>query len=665
MKRRGFYLILTLMLSFLVWGCSTQNEQVEKVDVCIYGGTSSGVIAAYSAKKMGKSVIIIEPSDRIGGLSSGGLGQTDIGNKHAVTGIARDFYRRVGKQYNELEQWTFEPKVALDVFHQYVEEEDLKVLYKRRITAADLKEGRIERIALESSSDPMLPLIYVQAKMFIDCSYEGDLMAKAGVSYTVGREANTVYGETINGVQLKTEHQFPNGIDPYVEKGNPESGLLWGIQDEDLAVDGTGDKKVQAYNYRICLTDSAENMIPITRPASYDSTHYELLLRLIDAQQNDDLYHYFIWSKMPNRKTDINNRGGFSTDMIGMNWDYPEASYAQRDEIIKEHLDYTKGLLYFWGHDPRVPERARREMQKWGYPKDEYMAYGHFSPQLYVREARRMVGAYVMTEHNCTGEEVVSDPIALAAYTMDSHNCQRIVKQGMVKNEGDVQVGGFPPYPISYRSLIPKSDECNNLLVPVCMSASHIAFGSIRMEPVFMVLGQVSAMAASMAIDQEQAVQHVDVKQLQNILEKDPLLDGTIPEIVVDDADDVSVNIKGEWDVQHHFMRNYKSSLLYNNGKAGRVTFTLPIEQTGKYKVYYYCPNIKERNGFVLPNHIDLAIVRAQTQVNKSIDFKKNINHWAYVGVYYFDAEGLNQIMIKADAGDISLADAILLVPEK
>jgi hypothetical protein len=517
------------LAAVLLCSCTSDIKET-KVDICIYGGTSAGIIAAYSAHQLGKSVIIIEPGERLGGLSTGGLGQTDIGNKMAITGLSRDFYRRLGKEYGTVEQWKFEPKVALKVFHDYLDKTNVQVLYGHRLNHVLKKKKSIRSIVLEQSSNPDIVNTIITAKMFIDCTYEGDLMARSGVKYVVGREDNKEYDENYNGVQLLDQHQFPDSIDPYIIPGDASSGLIWGVSADTLEDNGTGDKKAQAYNYRICLTDSLENMIPITRPANYDSTKYELLVRLIEKDQSTSLWNHFIWSGMPGRKTDINNRGGFSTDMIGANYDYPEASYSQRQEIIDAHTDYTKGLLYFIGHDARVPEEMQKQILQWGYPKDEYIDNNHFSPQLYIRESRRMVGEYVMTEHNCVGEATFDDGIGMAAYTMDSHNCQRIVKNGMVKNEGDVQVGGFSPYPISYRSIVPSRNECVNLLVPVDLSATHIAYGSIRMEPVFMVLGQSSAIAASMAIDADISVQTIDVKELQTKLKEDPLLDGTSPE---------------------------------------------------------------------------------------------------------------------------------------
>lgn len=525
MKKVLFLIFVVFLNTFRAMPASPPPSQY---DICIYGGTSAGVIAAYSAKKLGKSVVLIVPDSHIGGLTTGGLGQTDIGNKNAITGLARDFYRRLGAYYGKPEAWQFEPKAASEIFAVYIKEAQIPIVYGKRLQNVKKNGTRIKSITLEDSQNPAkVPHQVVSALMFIDCSYEGDLMAQAHVSYTVGCESNATYQETYDGVQMMKGHQFPDGIDPYKIPGNPSSGLLWVISGEALSPAGNGDKKIQAYNFRVCLTNNPQNRIPITRPVNYDSSRYGLLLRLIEKTSKTSLNDYFIWSIMPNQKTDINNKNGFSTDMIGMNWDYPEASYREREKIIAAHVDYTKGLFYFIGHDQRVPEMLRSQMLQWGYPKDEYTKTGHFTPQLYIREARRMIGEYVMTEHNCKGSEVVKDAIGMAAYTMDSHNVQRVVVNGMVKNEGNVEIGGFPPYPVSYRSITPRRKECTNILVPVCLSASHIAYGSIRMEPVFMVLAQSSAIAAAEAIDAKKAVQEVDVQKIQKKLINDPLLDGS------------------------------------------------------------------------------------------------------------------------------------------
>lgn len=561
------YFTLTFLMLFIlsIIGCSenSQNKNKSSYDIVVYGGTSAGITAAIQSSRMDKSVVLIEPSHRIGGLTTGGLGATDIGNKDAIGGISREFYQNIYEYYanssnwkgqkrseylgfeqrrtdnGEDAMWTFEPSAALKVYKDMIESEEIDLIYGERLdeeSGVVKKGGTITQIRMESG-------VTYKGKIFIDATYEGDLMAQAGVTYVVGRESSDKYNESLNGVQLypdglpedidpikvdyfsrifRNRHQFPDGVDPYVEEGNPESGLLWGISSETLQPRGTSDEKVQAYNFRVTLTNDPENRIPITRPADYDSTRYELLVRLFEAQpEYRGINDYFIWTKMPNNKTDINNRGAFSTDMIGMNYNYAEADYEERQEIIKAHEAYTKGLFYFYKTDPRVPDELQEFVSEWGYPKDEYVKNGHFTPQLYIREARRMIGEYVMTQNNVVGNRVAQDSIGMAAYGMDSHHTQRIVINGMVKNEGDIQVHNFSPYPISYRSLTPRAEEADNLLVPVALSATHIAFGSIRMEPVFMVLGQSAATAAAIAIDDQVAIQEVSYEKLREQLQED------------------------------------------------------------------------------------------------------------------------------------------------
>ncbi|UBM57817.1 FAD-dependent oxidoreductase [Marinilongibacter aquaticus] len=513
---------ICLLPLLLLMGCKKQKE-IPTYDVIVFGATSSGVMTAVSAKSYGKSVLILEPYNHLGGLSSGGLGQTDIGHKDAITGLAREFYKKIGGHYGQDERWTFEPSVAKSIFQEYLDKYNIPVEYGQKLVAVDKKRGRIEGLTVENGERKRREF---KAKMFVDCSYEGDLMARAGVGYVIGREDNREFNETWDGVHVLEHHQFPEGIDPYLSEGDSTSGLLWGILSKKLAELGSGDDLVQAYNFRLCLTDSVENRLPIERPANYDSTHYELLWRYIRKAQPKELNWALMHIQpMPNAKTDINNSGPFSTDMIGANYDYPEADYNEREAIIRAHKSYTLGFLYFLGHDPRVPKHLREEMLKYGLPKDEYVETDHFTPQLYVRETRRMRSGYVMTEHNCWGEVVVDDGIGMAAYAMDSHNTQRLVIDGMVKNEGDVQKGWnvIKPYPVSFRAIVPKKEEVENLIVPVCLSATHIAYGSIRMEPVFMVLGQSAGLIASMALDKKVAVQDLDVAKIQSELKANPL----------------------------------------------------------------------------------------------------------------------------------------------
>jgi len=525
-------------------------------DIVVYGGTSAGVVAAIQAREMDKSVVLIEPSDQLGGLTSGGLGQTDIGNKAAIGGLARQFYQAIRAHYSSPEawtwqrreeykdggqtrtgadedaMWTFEPSVALKIFETWVKDHQVDVIYGERL---DRRSGvamtrsipwRILSVRMESGRT-------FHGRMFIDATYEGDLMAAANVSYTVGREANSIYGETLNGVQTRNAkyHQFVPGVDPYVEKGNPASGLLPFIDPNGPGAEGAGDQRVQAYCFRMCLTDHPDNRIPFHKPASYDPLWYELLLRNFEAGESGMPW---INSGMPNRKTDTNNRTGFSTDFIGQNHEYSEASYDEREQIVARHRLYQKGLMWTLANHPRVPEHIRHEVARWGMCKDEFAGGNGWQDQLYVREARRMVSDYVMTQHHCQRRRKAEDSVGLAAYGMDSHNVQRYVDpNGHVRNEGDVEVGGFSPYPISYRSIVPRADQCANLLVPVCLSASHIAYGSIRMEPVFMVLGQSAATAAVHAIDEGVPVHRVDGQKLRQRF----LSDGQILEWVLHSSD--------------------------------------------------------------------------------------------------------------------------------
>ncbi|HVW58569.1 MAG TPA: FAD-dependent oxidoreductase, partial [Puia sp.] len=346
-------------------------------------------------------------------------------------------------------------------------------------------------------------------------------------------------------------------------------------------------KKVQAYNFRICLTNDPANRIGITRPDDYDPARYELLLRVVERMPGVHLNKILKLDKMPDYKTDINNNGGFSTDMIGMNYNYPEADEATRRKIRKAHEDYAKGLLYFIGHDQRMPLYLREEMLQFGYPADEYADNGNWSPQLYIREARRMVGEYVMTQANCQGRSIVEDGICRAAYGMDSHNCQRVVVNGMAKNEGDVQVGGFPPYPVSYRSILPRQKECANLLAPVCLSASHIAYGSIRMEPVFMVLSQAAATAAVMSIDRHVPLHKLDVHALNKTIADDPLANGSDPDIIVDNTDKTKISLTGEWQPVKN--EGYgPDCLVAPPGQERTITFRPHIAAPGNYSVYLY-----------------------------------------------------------------------------
>jgi len=477
-------------------------------DICIYGGVSGGVIAALDAASRGLDVVLIEPSAHLGGMTAGGLGMTDVGNKYVIGGLSREFYRRVGQRYGAVEEWRFEPHVAEETFEQWLLEENVRV-FKRQFIDAVSKEGN-RIVAIRTASG-----IEVRAAMFIDASYEGDLLALAGVSYFIGREGNARYDETINGAQIESGHQFEGPVDPYVVPGVPASGLLPGIDPDPAFVPGAGDKRVQAYTFRMCLTQRDDIRMPFPRPEAYDASWYILLKRHLATGWNEAFQKF---DEIRNGKTDTNNHGAVSTDFIGQNHRWAAGNPIERERIFQQHVSWQQGLMWCLANDPDVPSVIRDPMSTWGLCADEFPESGGWPHALYVREGRRMLSGYVMTEHHCRGRLVVEDSIGMAAYGMDSHHCRRMVRNGVVVNEGDVQVGGILPYPVSYRAIVPREEECANLLVPFCISASHIAFGSIRMEPVFMTLGQSASIAAAIAIELGVPVQQVPYPDLRAAL---------------------------------------------------------------------------------------------------------------------------------------------------
>ena len=541
---------ITVMMSAVAMiSCQHPAERFSH-DIVIYGGTSAAVMAAVEAVRSGKTAVVVSPDRHLGGMSSEGLGYTDVGDKETIGGLAREFYHRVYMHYNndsawEWEErsdfggrgqgtpavdggrrtmWIFEPHVAEDIFEKLVIENSIPVFRNEWLEREDgvkMKDGRIRSIRMLSGRE-------FRGKVFIDATYEGDLMAAAGIGYSVGREACSVYDEQWNGVQANVfqhSHHFTGKIDPYYIPGDPSSGLLPGISPDPVRQHCSGDRKIQAYCFRVCMSDQPGNRVPFPKPQHYDPGRYELLVRIFDSGWREWFYKF---DRIPNRKTDTNNHGPFSSDDIGMNYDYPEASYERRKEIFAEHENYQKGLLYFVANDSRVPPDVRTRMNGWGLAADEFTDNGNWPRQLYVRESRRMIGEYVMTENDVLGRRKVPRPVAMGSYTMDSHNVQRYVtKEGTVQNEGDIGVQPVRPYSVSYGSLVPLKRECVNMLVPVCVSASHIAFGSIRMEPVFMMLGQSAAAAASLCIDRGVDPGDLEYSLLREKLLSEDMIPGT------------------------------------------------------------------------------------------------------------------------------------------
>ena len=535
--------VLTLWLA-LTAGTQTPTPVY---DLVIYGGTSAAITAAVQARRMGKTVVVVSPDEHLGGSSSGGLGFTDTGDKSVIGGLSREFYQRIWVQYDkpaawkwqardeygnkgqgtpaidgaQRTMWIFEPHVAEQVFDDLIREHGIEVHRGEWLN----RTGGVRKNGARIAAITMLSGRSYAGRMFVDATYEGDLMAAAGVAYAVGREAQSAYGEKWNGIQtgvLHHRHHFgvlSAKISPYVVPGDPKSGLLPRVSAAPPGAYGQADERIQAYCYRLCLTDHPDNRLPFPRPDGYDPRQYELLLRIFAAGWRETFQKF---DPIPNRKTDTNNHGPFSTDNIGFSYDYPDASYERRREILKEHETYQKGWLYFIANDPRVPKDVQEEMRRWGLAKDEFTRSGGWPHQIYVREARRMLGTFVMTEQELLKQRPTPDPVGMGSYTIDSHNVQRYVTpDGSVQNEGDIGVSTNGPYSIAYGAMVPKRGQADNLLVPVAVSSSHIAFGSIRMEPVFMVLGQSAATAAALAIDGGTAVQDVPYARLRERLLKD------------------------------------------------------------------------------------------------------------------------------------------------
>ncbi|CAN5193597.1 FAD-dependent oxidoreductase [soil metagenome] len=671
---------------------SPAAEPAAEYDIVVYGGTSAGVTAAVQAQRMGKSTVIVGPDVHLGGLSSSGLGFTDTGNKAVIGGLAREFYQGIYNHYQEDEAWNwqsraeygnkgqgtpaidgnlrtmyiFEPHAAERVFKDFVNGHSIPVFRDEWLDREDgvaMADGKVTAITMLSGKT-------FKGKVFIDATYEGDLMAAAGVDYHVGREASDVYGETWNGVQigvLHHSHWFNGDIDPYVVPGDPSSGLLPRISADDPGEKGAGDHRVQAYCYRMCLTNVDENRIPFARPDGYDPDQYALLVRVLESGWNEVFGKF---DPIPNHKTDTNNHGPFSTDNIGYNYDYPEASYDERRAILAEHQTYQKGLMYFYANDERVPAPIRERMSQWGLPKDEFTDNGGWPHQIYVREARRLVGEYVMTEQDCLDQRPTPDSVGMGSYTLDSHNVQRYVKpDGFVQNEGDIGVHAPRPYEIAFGALVPKKAQCENLLVPVCVSSSHIAFGSIRMEPVFMILGQSAATAAALAIDAGTAVQDVPYDQLQKRLEADGQMlayaaagsvkAADLKGIVIDDE---NATLDGKWEPSSSRQPFVGNGYRHDGALAdGRATAVFKTElDPGTYEIRLaYSPDGNRAS------NVPVTIGHASGEAEVSVDQSKAPEHdglTTTLGKFTFDGTATITVSNNGTDGHV-IIDAVQLLP--
>lgn len=499
-----------------------------RFDVVVYGGTSAGVCAAVQIARMGHTVALVEPGRHFGGMSVEGLGDSDIDNKPnfknsvAIGGLAREFYERIGRAYGRQgPQWRFEPHVAERVFAEFLDEQQARITLFREhhlrepLAAAVEKEGA-RLVALHCDNGARL-----RGDVYIDATYEGDLLAAAGVETVIGREPNAQYGETKNGIRAETTHaQFKVRVDPYRIPGDAGSGVIATVQDEPPGTPGDGDHRIQAFCFRMCLTSDPANRMPFVRPPDYDPADYEIYRRYLAAGGE-------LWTpqaRLPNGKTDLGSWHDLSANLYGMNHEYPGGDYRTRTRILREHLRFTQGLCWFLANDPAVPETLRRVWGQWGTCRDEFTDHGGWPRMFYVREGRRMVSDIVITEHHTRrrGAAPVADAVAVAFWPTDTHSVRRIVRDGAAYNEGfvfDDETWG--PFGISYGALVPRRRECTNLLTPTCPSSSHVAYGAIRLEWTFMALGQAAGTAAVLALEHRRPVQEVDYADLSEQLRRD------------------------------------------------------------------------------------------------------------------------------------------------
>lgn len=666
-------------------------------DVLVYGGTPAGITAAIAAARERQSVILIEPSKHVGGMITGGLSRTDVGRAEVIGGLALECFERVATLYDDPkklatnEKFYSEPHVAERAFVEMLKEAGVKVVMGERLElkqGVTRKDGRIVSVVMESGN-------HYEAKVFIDASYEGDLMAGSGVQYIVGRETRTKYDEPLAGYYpmpirprsaevMASECSCVGGSGPHYIHGTPakisalgvDGKPIFGVEHPPAGLKpGDADERTQSYNFRIIVTRNRENQVPFPRPATYDAARYELVLRLIQAFPELRFTRLFHLGTIPGGKFDLNAAGLFSTDHPGFNTAYPDGDFAAREKIWREHTDHIQGLLWFCQQDERLPRRFRDEASAWGLAKDEFVDNGNWPYQLYVREGRRMVGEYVLTQKDLQQETTKRDSIALGSFVIDCHIVRRMVgEDGNVLDEGSFIDAPVKPYAIPYRSLVPKKSECTNLLVPVCMSASHIAYCSIRMEPQYMMMGHAAGLGAALAIKSEKAVQEIDVAALQKLLVEQKAIiarpvDPNSPAasrfagIVVDDEQGTYT---GDWTVSNHtggIDGGYRHDGNSDKGaKTARFEVKIPVD--GRYEVRVAYSSFSNRADNV-PVTIRTAdgekIVTMNQKARPAIE-----GHFASLGTFAFAAKSGAVLTISnaATNGYVSV-DAVQLVPVK
>ena len=633
----------------------------ESYDVVVYGATAGGTIASIAAADAGASVVLLEPGRHVGGMATGGLGWTDHGRREVIGGLSREFYERLGKHYGCDIEWYPEPHAAEKVLNDWLKEAGVPVRFGHRIDRVEKTGTRINAIVMGNGAA-------FRAKVFIDAAYEGDLMARAGVSYTVGREGTSKYGESLAGRRAHSRyHQFAVKVSPRYRGGK----LMPLVSPDDPTPTGGADKKVQAYNFRLCLTQRKDNQVPFPRPAHYDPKRYDLFALYLEKVPGLTFKKVVSVRPVRNEKTDINNNGAFSTDHIGASWDYPDADYATRARIWQDHVEYVQGLFYFLANDPRVPPSLQAEANTWGLAKDEFLDTAHWPHQMYIREARRMTGAYVQIQADLQTQRTKPESIGMGSYNSDSHHVQRIATaDGAVENEGDMQVP-VDAYEIPYPVLTPKPAECENLLVSACFSASHVAYSSMRMEPQYMILGHAAGVAAVQAIRGGTSVQGIDVDTLRKTLlaQKQVLTwdypgridPKKLPGIVLDDP---AAKLTGEWFHSRSAPGYLGSSYLHDKrSNPGKMfaRFVPKIPEAGRYEVrvaYTANPN-RATNVPVTVRHADGTDT---VRLNQKQKHKKN-KPFAAIGTYRFEAgaAGYIELSNKGANGHV-IVDGVQLV---
>jgi hypothetical protein len=660
--------IKTLLIASILLILSIYKAEAQEYDVVVYGATASGVVSAIAASNEGARVLIAEPRWNAGGMVTGGLSHTDYGDRTVIGGLTFQFYRKVADHYNtHVFYWRGpEPHVGEKIMLDWLKESNVEIWFGKRLLKVQKDDNVIQKLIFTDSTE-------VSAKVFIDAGYEGDLMARSGVSYTWGREGKKEYNESWAGRQpvTFTSHQINARISPF--NNDKEKKLLPLVHKKPMVEIGEGDQGIQSYCFRLIATNQPENMVPWRKPGNYNPGNYELVRRYYLAQPDAGPLIGF-WPTLPNGKSDINSSAGISTNLLdGSSWEYPEAEYPRRDSIWQWHKDYTLGLAWFLLTDPGVPKRVRDEMKTFGLCKDEYTDNGNFPHQLYVREARRMKGEYFMTQHDLMEDTVKYDAIGMGSYNIDVREMQRsyieISRFPDLKyetyNEGYLSIP-VAQYEIPYRSLVPKYAECQNLIVPVCISGSHLAIASVRMEPQYMIMGESAGVAAALAVKTNRAVQKIDLfalqekliarKQILSLKENPYGLWNSEDEIIIDNNMKQFVLFTGDW-FENETMNNGRFEMNFrykSRASEGSAEYNPYLFKSGNYNVYIWHPVSKEFE----PN-IQVEINHSEGKDLIRVDQNKNGGSWYKLGSWVFEKGYQNRVTIKGETGKYVIADAV------